>query len=652
MLSSLYAGISGLLANSDALNVVGNNIANVNTMGFKSSTASFEDVLYQKIGGGTGTSQVGSGTALAAVQTDFSEGSLETTDSPTDLAIGGQGFFIVSNTIQAGGDQYYTRAGNFSLNDAGYLVDSNGDYVQGKQINQQTGTPAGVDVAINIPQTPSQPKATDTVDMVTNLQSDAAFVDGGITYGGANPNIATFSPSSGQYPWQGTYDVAIAARNAATITGTGSSAATIPAAGGMGSIIINGTSINLSTVNGMVSAAGPPAVVGLVNTINAQSAVTKVVASDTGGALTLTSTVNGNDIVLNQSGLAAGASLGWSSADVASTALYGSTMTVTPETPLPDGTTINPVAANVSSQQTTYTNWQGLGFDITTTASGYTTTPGAETVTMKGFVSSNADITPTITPSTTSNYSSSVTVYDSLGQSHVLTVYFSKVYAGTNATGNQTSTWQWNAVTNGNEMEWPPGTTPQTYDLVGTGYLTFNNNGALTSGGEPPPLTLNFAGAAQGQTVSLVMDSKSGEGSTTQYPTSSTTTYSSQDGYAPGVLQSISVGTDGTISGTYNNGQIVKLYQITLANFNNPQGLEKDGDNLYSETIASGNAYTNAPGQGGTGTVTADSLEESNVDLATQFVDMIVAQRGYEANSKVITTTDQVLQDLMDMVRS
>jgi flagellar hook protein FlgE len=641
MLSSLYAGISGLLANSDALNVVGNNIANVNTMGFKSSTASFEDVLYQTIAGGSGTSQVGSGTALAAVQTDFSEGSLETTDSATDLAIGGQGFFIV----QKPGDltSYYTRAGNFSLDDAGNLVDSNGNYVQGRAIDQATGTPAGVDENITISQEPSQPKPTDVMDMVTNLQSNAAFVDGGITYGGANPNIATFSPSSGQYPWQGTYDVAIAHRAAATITNTGSSVATIPGAGGMGSIVINGTNISLSAVTTMA---------GLLNAINAQTGVTDVVASSGDGThLTLTSNTAGNDIVLNQTGLAAGASLGWSAADVANTALYGSTMTVTQETPLPDGTTPNPATANVSSQQTTYTNWQSLGFDITTTATGYATTAGTETVNMAGFVYQNAGLTPTVTPSTTSNYSSSVTVYDSLGQSHVVTVYFSKVYAGTDESGNQTSTWQWNALVNGNEAQWPPGTPPQTYDLVGSGYLTFNNNGALTSGGAAQPLTINFAGAAQGQTIDLVMGATSGEGSTTQYPTSSTTTYSSQDGYAPGVLQSISVGTDGTISGTYNNGQIVKLYQVTLANFNNPQGLQKDGDNLYSATIASGNAYTNGPGEGGTGTITADSLEESNVDLATQFVDMIVAQRGYEANSKVITTTDQILQDLMNMVR-
>ncbi|MGA3173568.1 MAG: flagellar hook-basal body complex protein, partial [Syntrophorhabdales bacterium] len=129
----------------------------------------------------------------------------------------------------------------------------------------------------------------------------------------------------------------------------------------------------------------------------------------------------------------------------------------------------------------------------------------------------------------------------------------------------------------------------------------------------------------------------------------SNTVYQSQDGYPPGVLQSISVSQEGIISGSYDNGQILKLYQLTLANFNDSQGLEREGGNLYSGTLASGAAYTSAPGQGGMGKINANSLEESNVDLATQFSEMIVAQSGYEANAKVITTTDTILQTLMNM---
>jgi flagellar hook protein FlgE len=113
----------------------------------------------------------------------------------------------------------------------------------------------------------------------------------------------------------------------------------------------------------------------------------------------------------------------------------------------------------------------------------------------------------------------------------------------------------------------------------------------------------------------------------------------------------VSVSSEGIISGTYSNGQILDLYQITLANFNNPNGLYKEGSNLYSETLASGVAYTNSPGEGGLGKISANSLEQSNVDLATEFVKMIIAQRGFQANSKVITTTDEILQELMTLKR-
>jgi flagellar hook protein FlgE len=173
----------------------------------------------------------------------------------------------------------------------------------------------------------------------------------------------------------------------------------------------------------------------------------------------------------------------------------------------------------------------------------------------------------------------------------------------------------------------------------------------LVSGGTAQTVDFDFSqGAAQNQMIDLVFGPTTG-GTTTQYPISSTTNYQTQDGYPPGVLQSVSVSAEGILSGTYSNGQILDLYQITLANFNNANGLYKEGSNLYSETLASGVAYTNSPGEGGLGKISANSLEQSNVDLATEFVKMIIAQRGFQANSKVITTTDEILQELMTLKR-
>jgi flagellar hook protein FlgE len=300
---------------------------------------------------------------------------------------------------------------------------------------------------------------------------------------------------------------------------------------------------------------------------------------------------------------------------------------------LPDGTVVTGTATS-NGNVTDFTGTDSGGNPIDThlnLAFGILASGDTTTFTLTGF-----DGTSSVTQSNTTNYSSSETVYDSLGTAHTVTVNFRKASVDT---ASQTSTWDWNATVSGQD----------TVASGGSGTMTFNENGVLTSGGSPQAVTFDFAGAQQNQVIDLVFGSASGEGSSTQYSSSSKTTYVGQDGYAPGVLQSVSVSQNGIISGTYDNGQILQLYQVTLANFDNPQGLKKEGGNLYSATLDSGNAYTNAPGQGGTGKISSNSLEGSNVDLATEFVKMIVAQRGYEANSKVITTTDQILQSLMNI---
>ena len=244
-----------------------------------------------------------------------------------------------------------------------------------------------------------------------------------------------------------------------------------------------------------------------------------------------------------------------------------------------------------------------------------------ETIAFQGF--STDYVSATRNPTTTSNYSSSVTAYDSLGQPHVVTVYFRKAYE---TTIPQTSVWEWMAHLDAADSA------TGANDLAGWGTLVFNNNGALTSGGDANGVSFDVSqGANPGQAIDLVFGSGSGGGTTTQYPIASTTNFQTQDGYPPGVLQNVTVSAEGIISGHYSNGQILNLYQITLANFNNPNGLTKEGSNLYSETIESGVAYTNAPGEGGLGKISANSLEQSNVDLATEFVKMIIA-RGYQAN--------------------
>jgi flagellar hook protein FlgE len=537
MLSSFFSGISGLLANSNAINVVSNNIANVNTIGYKTSTASFEDVLYQSINGASGTNQVGRGTALATVDTNFSAGSLETTTQGTDLAIGGKGFFKVKSAESQ--NIYYTRAGEFRFDSDGNLTDPNGNIVQGRVWDIVSNAPAGVDTDIVISQAPSQPRATQTIDMNVNLQSDTPWAGtiGTLTAGTGSP-ITAASASDGGYP-----------RIATTSAGVGA--------------------YNISLAGNTLTMTVQP--------INPDG-------TNSGGLITYTGTV------------AAG---------------------------------------------TTYTNWQGSGLDITTATGATYTAGGTQTLPLSGFSTTN--VSTSQNPSTTSNYSSSVTVYDSMGQAHTANVYFRKT--AEDLTSGQ-STWEWVAELDAADSSTGANT------MQGWGALIFNNNGTLVSGGNGQVVPFNFSGgASSGQNINVLLGPGTGGGTTTQYPISSTTSYQTQDGYPPGVLQSVLVSSEGVISGTYSNGQILKLFQLTLANFNNPNGLYKEGSNLYSETLASGVAYTNSPGQGGLGKVSPNSLEQSNVDLASEFVKMIIAQRAFQANSKVITTTDEILQDLMSLKR-
>jgi len=282
-------------------------------------------------------------------------------------------------------------------------------------------------------------------------------------------------------------------------------------------------------------------------------------------------------------------------------------------------------------------NFQGLGIDINTASALANTT---QTFNIASFNVNNA--------TATSNYSSSITVYDSNGQSHVVTAYFRKSHI--DASSN--SIWEWMAVVGAADASTGQNT------IAASGDLTFNNSGILQGEGSNHQIFFNFTTPAkQNQPINLSFGTLSAiSGGTTkdpmtQYPIDSATNYQAQDGFPPGTLTSVSVDADGVISGHYSNGQIINQYQITLANFGDPVALTKEGNNLFSANNKTGDAYKYAPGVSGTGKINPNSLEQSNVDLATEFVKMIVAQRGFQANSRVITTSDEVLQELMNLKR-
>lgn len=238
-----------------------------------------------------------------------------------------------------------------------------------------------------------------------------------------------------------------------------------------------------------------------------------------------------------------------------------------------------------------------------------------------------------------SSFSTPLQVHDSLGTSHVLTFNFTKT--GANA-------WNYDITIPAGEVG-ATGTTSS----VATGSLTFDSNGKLTA----PAANvsgINIAGLVDGASAMNLtwnLYDTSNQPTITQFSAQSATSTTYQDGYGSGSLQSFMVDSSGVIQGTFTNGHVMPLGQIALATFSNLQGLNKAGANAYVPTLASGDAVIGMPGSGGRGTISGGTLELSNVDIATEFAKMIVAQRGYQANAKVVTSFDQISQDTINLVR-
>lgn len=242
---------------------------------------------------------------------------------------------------------------------------------------------------------------------------------------------------------------------------------------------------------------------------------------------------------------------------------------------------------------------------------------------------SQVDLTVNLNSDTTAGgtYSTSITAYDATGKAHDLTFTFTK-------TANERE-WRVNLTVDGED----PGVEAQT--------ITFNASGQLESGGSWNwDLSAYHIGAQGGTgTTSFDLDES------TQYAASSVTNYASQDGYGPGYFESLSIDKDGIITAIYSNGKNKSLYQFDLARFNAPQKLVREGNNLLTESSESGTPITGVPNSNGMGSVQGNALEQSNVDLADEFVRMILYQRGFQANSRIITTSDSMLEETLALKR-
>lgn len=225
----------------------------------------------------------------------------------------------------------------------------------------------------------------------------------------------------------------------------------------------------------------------------------------------------------------------------------------------------------------------------------------------------------------TYNYSTALSVYDTLGVSHTMTMYFQRASAGG----------PWNVY---GTMD---GATPQAFPAA----LAFNTSGVLTTA---MPLVLPSWALTTGAATPWSPGSMDFAG-TTQYGSASSVDRLTQGGYATGSLTGLSVAGDGVVQGRYSNGQSRNLGQVVLATFANPNGLQSLGNNQWALTSDSGPELVSAPGTGSRGVLQSASIEESNVDLTKQLVDMITQQRNYQANAQSIKTQDQILQTLVNL---
>jgi len=232
------------------------------------------------------------------------------------------------------------------------------------------------------------------------------------------------------------------------------------------------------------------------------------------------------------------------------------------------------------------------------------------------------------------NFSTVLTVFDSLGQGHDLTYLFRKTAA---------NTWDYRVVANAAEV----GGTAGNLQQVGSGTLVFNANGSLNTG-TPANITAAWANGASAQTITAANQIFLG---TTQYAQASSVSVLNQNGSTSGVLRGINIGTDGTITGQFTTGGTQPLFRVALADFPSPEGLTHLGNSLFVESQQSGQVLIGAPDNGSFGTVLSGSLELSTVDLATEFVKMVTTQRAFQASSRTITVTDTLLEEVSNLKR-
>jgi len=655
---ALTSAVAGLQAQSFALQNISGNIANSQTTGYKETDTSFQDLVSQAALG----EETAGGVLASSVATNTVQGSIQSTSVSTDMAINGAGFFVVAqpsgvadNQPEFSGVDAYTRAGDFQLNSSGYLVNSAGYYLMGIPVDPTTGNPEG-----SVPQV-----------LQFNNESTPAQETSSITYEANLPS----TPTSGLLDASSFANDPLAG---AEIIGTGGSLQPDAVAVGTGSV---GNLTDATTLSSLGIAAGDHITIGdgtdtttytstgtdtvgdLINAINSGAA----------GNAAVTASLSSGNLVLTGNNYTAGITVGGSAANDAGDLGFGSgNSTFQPTNLLTQGLngktltlsvgggaaqtiTFGSGAGDVATLAQLQTAVQNLTGVIGTvnTANGdislVATDPIASlavggTASASVFGIQNTTALPgngTVIGSDAATFTNqsidggSITSYDADGNPLNIQFRWAQV-----ATGNGQSVWnlfyQTSSSATGSQAAW---------QNVGTNFM-FNSSGKLIQPTSTaltlPTLTVN------GDALSNI-EVNFGTNGLTQFANSAGTAQVSeigQNGYGAGLLQSVSVDTDNRIVGSFSNGQTIALAEIPLANFNGADALQPLSGSAYAATPESGN-----PIFSGTGSIEGSSLESSNVDIATQFSQLIVAQQAYSANARVMSTADQMVQNLLQVIQ-
>jgi len=546
LINSLFSGVSGIRNHQAMLDVIGNNIANVNSIGYKGSRVTFSDTFNQFVrygtnptdtAGGTNTFQVGLGMKLNSVDRNWNQGTFERTGITTDLALQGDGLFV----LEKNGEKFFSRAGAFIFDANGQLVNpQNGAIVQGKVATVDGEIPPGnnlenikIDGNLKLPA-----KATKNIEWGGNLDStlpltrsqeylQSGNLNGSMSVGDTKEEQNTiFDENGNEYTFKTTYEKTAADTYNLTYELLDSEDnPTSPA-------------IGPTTVEAVFDSAEPYGMISLAG---------------------------------------------------------------------------NPDPQIISIEESTL----GIKFDYDPTA-----VKQGSANTVSSSVDAGRESTLV---------SGTVSVFDSLGNAHTFNLKYTKL---------ADNSWSWKA-----DVPADSG------DLSGNeGTITFNSDGSIaTISPNPPEIIFNPANGAESQTLVLDMG-KDFEG-VTQTSSSSVISALSQDGSAAASLTNISIDQFGFVEGVFTNGKSLQLAQILVATFPNRNALVSVGDNMYRVSANTGEPYVGEPGEASNTTIQSGALEQSNVDLSEEFTRMIVSQRGFQANSRVITVSDELLQEITNLVR-